>query len=181
VIREDTVTAAVHDPHSVAVDAVAHAEAALAHERLGAIRVGQCFHYGAVDTDVRQLVVWVLLAGAPASELPEWFHTGDHRQRAWLDPALVAWTDRLRGIVQGEFADRSWPRPAEVTVQFDSEQRVRDGGGFYYFQTRPGGTGGADAPGPGPDGGTRRRPGRRAGLRRWPGPGRRPPGAPAAR
>jgi hypothetical protein len=50
---------------------VVHARDLLLAERLGDVRVDACFHYGAVEISPRYLVVWILLTGAPDSELPE--------------------------------------------------------------------------------------------------------------
>jgi hypothetical protein len=105
----------------------------------GQVRVETCIHYGAVDSSPGHLVVWVLLAGAPDDELPEWFTPGlpadyDFRERQQLDPGLVDWLERLRQAVRDEFSAAQWPEAGEVTVMFDSEHRVREGGGFWYFK-----------------------------------------------
>jgi hypothetical protein len=48
----------------------------LVGEHSGRFRVEACIHYGAVDSDPKYLVVWLLLAGAPDDELPEWLNPG---------------------------------------------------------------------------------------------------------
>jgi hypothetical protein len=61
----------------LAQQVVAHARDLLLAERFGDIGVDACFYYGAVDISPRYLVVWVLLAGAPDSDLPEWYTPED--------------------------------------------------------------------------------------------------------
>lgn len=104
----------------------------------GRLRVKTCIHYGAVDISPKLLVVWLLLAGAPDDELPEWFNPGapiDHPERNQrLDPALITWLVHLREVVRAEFAAAQWPEPEQVEVLFDSEHRVQLGGGFWYFK-----------------------------------------------
>ncbi len=75
-----------------------------------------------------------MLAGAPDSGLPEWFTPENAAKRATLDPELVAWLEYLRDIVREQFAALSWPNPASIDVLFDSEHRVRAGGGWDYFR-----------------------------------------------
>jgi hypothetical protein len=110
----------------------------LVGEHRGKFRVDACIHYGAVDIDPRYLVVWLLLAGAPDDELPEWLNPGapiDHPERNQrLDPSLLAWLEDLRGAVRAGFEAASWPNAGEIDVLFDSEHRVREGGGFWYFK-----------------------------------------------
>jgi len=110
----------------------------LVGEHSDRFRVEACIHYGAVDIDPKYLVVWLLLAGAPDDELPEWLNPGapiDHPQRNQrLDPSLLAWLEDLRRSVRAEFAAASWPNADEIDVLFDSEHRVRERGGFWYFK-----------------------------------------------
>lgn len=110
----------------------------LAGEHAGRVRVETCIHYGAVDISPKYLAVWVLLAGAPDEELPEWFKPGapiEHPARnRRLDPSLVVWLEHLRQVVRGQFAAAQWPESGQVDVLFDSEHRVREGGGFWYFK-----------------------------------------------
>jgi hypothetical protein len=51
-----------------------------------------------------------------------------------LDLSLLAWLEDLRGAVRAEFEAASWPNAGEVDVLFDSEHRVREGSGFWYFK-----------------------------------------------
>jgi hypothetical protein len=102
----------------------------LVGERRGEFRVEACIHYGAVDIDPRHLVVWLLLAGAPDDELPEWLspvapvdHPGRNQH---FDPALLAWLEDLRRAVRAEFEAAAWPDARNVDVLFDSEHRVRE-------------------------------------------------------
>lgn len=118
----------------LAEQAVTHARDLLLAERLGDIRVDACFHYGAVDISPRYLVVWVLLAGAADSDLPEWYTPEDTSPRIRLEPELVSWLAHLRQIVRSEFAAASWPDADNVDVLFDSEHRVRTHGGWEYFK-----------------------------------------------
>jgi hypothetical protein len=110
----------------------------LVGEQRGRFRVDACLHYGAVDIDPKYLVVWLLLAGAPDDELPEWLNPGapiDHPERNQrLDSSLLAWLEDLRRAVRDEFEAASWPNAGEVDVLFDSEHRVRERGGFWYFK-----------------------------------------------
>lgn len=110
----------------------------LVGELSGKFRVEACIHYGAVDIDPKYLVVWLLLAGAPDDELPEWLNLGapvDHPERnQQLDPSLLAWLEDLRRAVRDEFEAACWPSAGEIDVLFDSEHRVREGGGFWYFK-----------------------------------------------
>jgi hypothetical protein len=110
----------------------------LVKEQSGKFRVEACLHYGAVDIDPKYLVVWLLLAGAPDDELPEWLNPGapvDHPERNQrLDSSLLDWLEDLRRAVRDEFERASWPNAGEIDVLFDSENRVREGGGFWYFK-----------------------------------------------
>ena len=123
-----------HAMDDLASQAVARARDLLLVEHHGRVRVDSCFHYGAVDISPKHLVVWVLLTGADDDQLPEWSTPEAARQRAELDPALVTWMERLRHIVREEFAAVQWPATDSVQVLFDSEHRVREGGGWYYFK-----------------------------------------------
>lgn len=122
----------------LAATVVARLRRRLVGERSGKFRVEACIHYGAVDIDPKYLVVWLLLAGAPDGELPEWLNPGapiDHPERnQQLDPSLLAWLEDLRRAVREEFEAASWPSACEIDVLFDSERRVREGGGFWYFK-----------------------------------------------
>ena len=118
----------------LASEAVAKASRLLLAESHGRVRVDACFHYGAVDISPQHLVVWVLLAGAPDNELPEWSTPESASHSATLDPSLVTWMKHLRQIVRDEFAAVRWPEAGGVRVLFDSEHRVREGGGWKYFK-----------------------------------------------
>jgi hypothetical protein len=113
---------------------VARPQGLLLDEHCGHVRVDSCFYYGAVDISPRYLVVWILLAGAPDNELPEWSTPEVAKQRDELDPSLVTWMEHLRQIVRDAFATEQWPAPDSVEVLFDSEHRAREGGGWAYFK-----------------------------------------------
>jgi hypothetical protein len=71
---------------------VAQSRDLLLAERLGDVRVDACFYYGAVEINPRHLVVWILLAGAPDSELPEWFTPEVITQRSrWIRHLSAGW------------------------------------------------------------------------------------------
>lgn len=118
----------------LALQAVARARSLLLSEHHRGVRVDACFHYGAVDISHGNLVVWVLLTGAPDSELPAWFTPEDTRRRSKFDPDLVAWMEHLQRTVRSEFAALRWPQADSVRVLFDSEHRVRECGGWKYFK-----------------------------------------------
>jgi hypothetical protein len=127
-----------HEMGDLASAIVERVKERLADASYGRVRVETCIHYGAIDISPKYLVVWVLLAGAQDDELPEWFKPGapvDHPGRNQnLDPALLVWLDHLQQAVRDEFAAARWPGPEKVDVLFDSEHRVREGGGFWYFK-----------------------------------------------
>ena len=90
--------------------------------------------YGAVDLNVKHLVVWVILKGPP-EELPKWFFpSGDPR----LDePQAKGKLDQLNAMaatVRGAFAKQGWPNAAGIHVGFESDERVAESGGWEYFK-----------------------------------------------
>ena len=100
--------------------------------------VGDVFSYGAVDNDPKHLVVWVLLVGPPATELPAWFAPADGEwsadpQQGEMDPALLLWIRQLREEVRANFDGRGWPSASSIAVWFDSLDRVKERG-FDYFR-----------------------------------------------
>lgn len=113
--------------------AVQRARAAMAQERLGEVFVKTAIWYGAVDINPKYLVVWILLAGADDDELPKWA-SPESATDSGMDPHVTQWMNRLRRIVRAEFETASWPDAASITVMFDSEHRVAEGGGFWYFK-----------------------------------------------
>lgn len=103
----------------------------------GPFRIDSVSWYGAVEIDPRNLVVWVLLSGAPDEQLPKWYFPvagqlaglQDH-----LDVSLRAWLDENREAVHEAFVDVAWPAPDTVRVGFDSTHRVESEGGYAYFK-----------------------------------------------
>lgn len=89
--------------------------------------------YGAVDIDVKHLVVWVVLNG-PSDELPEWFFPS--RNLAVDQPLAKGKLDEvtaMSAVVRRAFAEHNWPRP-DVRVGFDSDERIAESGGWHYFK-----------------------------------------------
>jgi hypothetical protein len=97
------------------------------------------FGYGAIDIDPRHLVVWVMLKGRPEDiparafppNGPVWHldpaRTAKQRE---LIPTIVA----MAGIVRECFRDVGWPDAHNVSVGFDSDERVERFGGWTYFK-----------------------------------------------
>ena len=86
---------------------------------------------------LENLVVWVLLTGAPDDVLPEWYFPVPGQRagiQARLAPSLREWLDEMRDAVRAEFAKVGWPDPTRVAVGFDSSNRVEAAGGFAYFK-----------------------------------------------
>jgi hypothetical protein len=75
---------------------------------------------------------------APDDELPEWLNPAGpvrHPERnRRLEPSLLAWLEELQRTVRAEFEAALWPNASQKDVLFDSEHRVREGGGFWYFK-----------------------------------------------
>jgi hypothetical protein len=110
---------------------VSEAAAALSGSEQAGVRVDGLFHYGAVDFDPRHLVVWILLAGKPDQELPEWMQIVPGQ----ADPACqidYQWLLDLRGHIVQRFLEAGWPRPEEIKVFADSAHRVEAAGGHYF-------------------------------------------------
>ena len=101
------------------------------------VHVESVFWYGAVELGTENLVVWVLLAGAPDDDLPEWYFPV-HEQLAGvqdgLAPSLREWLDEISEAVRVEFAKVGWPDTTRVSVGFESSNRVEAAGGFAYFK-----------------------------------------------
>lgn len=126
-------TGRASDRQRAADAAVQRAKAALARERLRNVFVATTIWYGAVELDPTHLVVWILLAGADDGELPTWA-SPESAALGGMDPELTQWMAHLRDLVRNEFRIASWPEADHVTVLFDSEHRVAEGGGFWYFK-----------------------------------------------
>ena len=103
--------------------------------------VENVFHYGAVDIDQDHLVVWVLLKG-PADTLPEWYFPGSpdpelqwHHQKtkAGVAEELLTTVDEIHAAVVEIFRGH-WPDADNISIGFDSGERVADNGGFLYFK-----------------------------------------------
>jgi len=120
-------------PEEAAKDAVAHARKELIAE-YGNL-VAEVFHYGAVNIDTRNLVVWVILS-LPPNVLPEWcFNPAAEALLGGVGaPDLRATLLDMQTRVRSWFARHSWPEPDHVRVGFESDERVRAGGGWAYFK-----------------------------------------------
>jgi hypothetical protein len=118
-------------PTDAAVRAVARARSELATDYPELI--GGVFHYGAVDIDTKHLVVWVLLT-LSADALPPWC--------VYLEPPagdsialdLRSKLIEMQATVRRHLAREGWPDSDHVTVGFESDERVRAGGGWAYFK-----------------------------------------------
>jgi len=125
------------DARQAAEDAVEAARELLEQEARDGVHVESVFWYGAVELGTENLVVWVLLAGAPDDELPEWYFPVPGQLagvQTGLAPSLREWLDQMREAVRAEFAQVGWPDPTRVSVGFDSSNRVEAAGGFAYFK-----------------------------------------------
>ncbi len=123
---------------ALADDVVTDLRKSLVGRSRGAVAVESLLWYGAADIDPKHLVVWVLLAGPPASELPAWFAPADGDwsagpQQSGVDPDLLVWMHELRDEVRDAFDRRGWPSPSRIGVMFDSADRVSERG-FDYFK-----------------------------------------------
>jgi hypothetical protein len=124
-------------PQQAADDAVSAALALLKGSGRDGVRVESVFWYGAVELGAENLVVWVLLSGAPDEDLPEWYFPVPGQLagvQTGLTPSLREWLDEMREAVRTEFAKVGWPDPTRVSVGFDSSNRVEAAGGFAYFR-----------------------------------------------
>ena len=124
-------------PQQAADDAVRAARALLEGSVRNGVHVESVFWYGAVELGTENLVVWILLAGAPDGDLPEWYFpvpgqlVGIQNE---LAPSLREWLEEMREAVQAEFATVGPPDPIRVSVGFDSANRVAAAGGLAYFR-----------------------------------------------
>jgi hypothetical protein len=97
------------------------------------VRVAALLHYGAVEIDPRHLVVWLLLDGRPADDLPEWLAI-DPADMSGAESVDPAWLLALRAEVCDAFRAVDWPGPDAIRVLVDSADRVEAGGGWSYFR-----------------------------------------------
>jgi len=97
------------------------------------VKVTTVFHYGAVDIDTKHLVVWVLLDGASPDDLPTWW-SSDGTSRGTSDEMCDSWLRSIAATVRHRFVEAGWPDADHVTVLFDADERVEEGGGFFYFK-----------------------------------------------
>ena len=75
----------------------------LEQEARDGVHVESVFWYGAVELGTENLVVWVLLAGAPDDELPEWYFPVPGQLagvQTGLAPSLREWLDQMREAVR---------------------------------------------------------------------------------
>jgi len=123
---------------ALADDVVTDLRKTLVGRGRGAVAVDSLISYGAADIDPKHLVVWVLLVGPPASELPAWFAPADGEssadpQQSGVDPDLLVWMRELREEVRAAFDRCGWTSASRIPVLFDSADRVREEG-FDYFR-----------------------------------------------
>jgi len=120
-------------PEKAAKDAVANARKELIAE-YGDL-VADVFHYGAVNIDTRNLVVWVILS-LPRNVLPEWcFNPAAEALLGGVTaPDLRAKLLDMQAGVRSWFSRLGWPEPDHIAVGFESDERVRAGGGWAYFK-----------------------------------------------
>ena len=112
-------------------DVVDGLRAALVGREHDGIRVDSLFHYGAVDISPSNLVVWILLAGRPDDQLPEWAVVSDT-----MPPETPArgWLSSLHREIVASFTGAQWPDAEQVLVLADSAHRVETQGGWSYFK-----------------------------------------------
>jgi hypothetical protein len=118
-------------PEDSAKDAVAHAREELIAE-YGDLVAG-VLHYGAVNIDTKHLVVWLILS-LPPNVLPAWCLYPDPPAGALIAPDLRTKLLDMQARVRSWFARHGWPEPDHVVVGFESDERVRAGGGWAYFR-----------------------------------------------
>ncbi len=99
-------------------------------ERFGEM-IATAFYYGAVDIATNHLVVWVLLSGDPG-RIPEWCF--DPHDVQGNDLELRSSLIEAQHVVRTCLYEAGWPNAFDARVGFDSDERVRQGGGWYYFK-----------------------------------------------
>jgi hypothetical protein len=97
------------------------------------VEVTTIFYYGAVEIDTRHLTIWVLLEGAPPGELPTWW-SPESSAPGSSDAECDSWLRGLATEIRSLLNAVDWPDGSHATVLFDSDERVREGGGFFYFK-----------------------------------------------
>jgi hypothetical protein len=119
---------------TVIVDqAVAESRTLLGSSRVpgGDLQIHSIFWYGAVDIDAKHCVVWVILSGPGEDQVPPWFFPSDSNENG----PFKTWAASVQSRILECFANAgwkdSWPPPR---VGFESDDRVRAGGGLFYFK-----------------------------------------------
>ncbi|KQR98108.1 hypothetical protein ASG12_14210 [Williamsia sp. Leaf354] len=101
----------------------------------GRVTVDSVLHYGAVDLDPDNLVVWVLLTGLDDEELPEWLTLTLDRWDVWQSAAVDrTWLAQVRDAVITKFQALDWPNARAMMINVDSARRVGMNGGWNYFR-----------------------------------------------
>jgi hypothetical protein len=118
----------------IATRAVWAAGRSLRGRERGGYRVVRVFHYGAVDIAPELLVVWIMLGGRPADEIPAWFAVRPGLEPADRPPHIdYEWLLELRAVVADALVSRGW-EIANPDVMVDSDERVTAIGFHDYFQ-----------------------------------------------
>jgi hypothetical protein len=95
------------------------------------LRFASLSSYGELD----HLVVWVLLAGSEASEaqVPEWYDPSSEKEGAKkCAPHLVEFCQKIQNVIAESLHSAGWNY--SKFIGFESQRRVRDGGGWHYFK-----------------------------------------------
>ncbi|APR82849.1 Hypothetical protein A7982_08198 [Minicystis rosea] len=95
------------------------------------------FWYGAVDIAPEHLVIWVLLQNELGARVPPWFVFDDtdryQKMADAMDSLLLEKLRRMRQAVHEALKESGWTSDMPH-VGFEWEQRVKEGGGFFYFK-----------------------------------------------
>lgn len=123
------------DRQEMAQRVIGQVSTSVVGRELDGVTVAAVFWYGAVDIDPRHLVVWVLLSGKPADQLPKWLMMTPRLPRH-LRPQHVDydWLLGLHAEIVTAFAAVGWPDPENIAVNVDSAHRVEAAGGWSYFR-----------------------------------------------
>ena len=82
-------------------------------------------------------MVWVLLDGANAEEVPSWYRPYDGPSLVpgpEIDPDIERWLLSLSKDIQQRFERATWPTGRDVSVGVEVESRVVRDGGWSYFK-----------------------------------------------